>query len=70
MTGTIVAIKEQGYGFIKPDDRKFGKDIFFHLDELEDALLPFDERLMEQAVEFTLDESSGRPRAVDVRPAR
>lgn len=36
MTGTIVRIKDKGFGFIKPD-QEGEKDVFFHAESLVDV---------------------------------
>ena len=51
MHGTIVRIKaDRGFGFVRPTDDRGDGDHFFHVSSLVD--LVFEERLVNQAVEF------------------
>ncbi len=65
MTGTIVRIKENGFGFIKPDDG--GKDVFFHAQSLVD--LTFDDLKEGDAVTFDVEQGPKGPAATNVRRA-
>ena len=61
--GTIARLmRDQGYGFITPED---GKDIFFHRTALRG--LRFDSLKEGQSVEFEVETGPKGPRAVDVR---
>ena len=62
--GTVETLKES-YGFIRCDDDR--PDLFFHRLDLVD--LVFDERLIEQRVQFEQVDSPKGPRAKNVRPA-
>jgi CspA family cold shock protein len=65
MQGTICAIKTTGgFGFIARPD---GEDIFFHASDLIN--LVFEERLLEQRVQFEIVDTERGPRARNVRPA-
>ncbi|MCK4386631.1 MAG: cold shock domain-containing protein [Candidatus Pacebacteria bacterium] len=60
--GTIVRLKEQGYGFIKTEDSE--KDLFFHSNELQNA--DFNSLKEGDAVEFEVTEGQKGPQAVNV----
>jgi CspA family cold shock protein len=62
--GTIKRLTDKGYGFIELEN---GKDIFFHLSNLDGVR--FEELYEGQAVTF--DEGQGRkgPQAENVKPA-
>lgn len=62
-TGTIISVKENGFGFIKP--AAGGSDIFFHRTAVEG--LEFGDALIELRVEFEITEGTRGPRAVAVR---
>ncbi len=65
MTGTIVRKRQEGYGFIKPDDG--GKDVFFHAQSLVD--LGFDDLKEGDAVTFDVEQGPKGPAAANVRRA-
>ncbi len=65
MTGTIVRKKENGFGFIKPDDG--GKDVFFHAQSLVDVA--FDDLQEGDAVTFDVEQGPKGPAATNVRRA-
>ena len=60
--GTISAVKQDGYGFIRCQSRS----VFFHRSALAPGL-PFDASLLERAVEFDEVSSERGPRAMNVR---
>jgi len=63
MTGTIVRIKEQGFGFIKPDDGS--KDVFFHAQSLVEV--GFDDLKEGDKVTFDVEQGPKGPAAANVR---
>ncbi len=63
MTGTIVRLKENGFGFIKPDND--GKDVFFHAQSLVD--LSFDDLKEGDKVTFDVEQGPKGPAATNVR---
>lgn len=63
MTGTIVRKKENGFGFIKPDDG--GKDVFFHAQSLVDVA--FDDIQEGERVSFEVEQGPKGPAATNVR---
>lgn len=63
MTGTIVRKKENGFGFIKPDDGS--KDVFFHAQSLVDVA--FDDLQEGQKVSFDVEQGPKGPAAANVR---
>jgi len=65
MTGSIVRKKENGFGFIKPDDG--GKDVFFHAQSLVDVA--FDDLQEGDAVTFDVEQGPKGPAATNVRRA-
>jgi cold shock protein len=65
MNGTIVRIKENGFGFIKPSDD--GKDVFFHAQSLVD--IAFDDLKEGDAVTFDVEQGPKGPAATNVRRA-
>jgi CspA family cold shock protein len=62
--GTIKRLTERGYGFI---DTGTGKDIFFHMSNVEEVR--FEDLREGQKVSFTEGEGPKGPRAENVRPA-
>lgn len=62
--GTIKRLTDKGFGFI---DTGNGKDIFFHMSNLEGVR--FDELREGQQVSFDTGEGPKGPRAENVRPA-
>ena len=65
MTGSIVRKRDNGYGFIKPDDG--GKDVFFHAQSLIDVA--FDDLQEGQKVSFDVEQGPKGPAAANVRLA-
>jgi len=65
MTGTIVRIKPNGFGFIKPDNGE--KDVFFHAQALVD--IAFDDLKEGDAVTFDVEQGPKGPAAANVRRA-
>ncbi len=65
MTGSIVRKKDNGFGFIKPDDG--GKDVFFHAQSLVDVA--FDDLQEGDAVTFDVEQGPKGPAATNVRLA-
>ena len=67
-TGTITAINERGFGFIRQDDG--GSDLYFHFRELVPGL-SFDDTLIERAVVYEIGvDRNGRDKAVGIQAAR
>ena len=62
-SGTIVKTNEKGFGFIKPDGG--GKDMFFHVTGMQDRS-QFDGLKPDDRVQYTVDQTGDRPRAIDV----
>ena len=62
--GTIKRLTDRGFGFI---DLGNGKDLFFHMSNLEDV--QFDELSEGQTVLFNEGTGPKGPRAENVRPA-
>lgn len=60
--GTVARLMDKGYGFIKPNEG--GKDLFFHMNELQNA--KFDDLKEGEAVEYELGEGPKGPQAVKV----
>ena len=65
MKGSIVRKRDQGYGFIKPDDGS--KDVFFHASSLVD--ITFDELAEGEAVTFDVEQGPKGPAAANVKRA-
>lgn len=65
MTGTIVRKRDNGYGFIKPDDG--GKDVFFHAQSLDG--IAFDDLQEGEKVIFDVEQGPKGPAAANVRRA-
>jgi CspA family cold shock protein len=66
--GTIANLIDKGFGFIKAEGEKGGKDLFFHRNSLEGV--EFSSLNTGQEVEFEMgQDSKGRPQAVKVRLA-
>jgi cold shock protein len=65
MKGTIVRKKDNGFGFIKPEDG--GKDVFFHAQSLVDVA--FDDLQEGDAVTFDVEQGPKGPAAANVRRA-
>lgn len=65
MTGSIVRKRDNGYGFIKPDDG--GKDVFFHAQSLVDVA--FDDLQEGENVTFDVEQGPKGPAATNVRRA-
>ncbi len=63
-SGKIKTLKN-GFGFIVPDDG--GKDLFFHMTELQGV--DFNSLQEGQAVMFEMVDSEKGPKATQVRPA-
>ena len=63
MTGTIVRKRQEGYGFIKPEDGS--KDVFFHAQSLLDVA--FDDLQEGDAVTFDVEQGPKGPAAANVR---
>ena len=62
--GTIKRLTDKGYGFIELEN---GKDIFFHLSNLDGVR--FEELYEGQAVTFTEGQGKKGPQAENVKPA-
>ncbi|HMO77641.1 MAG TPA: cold shock domain-containing protein [Candidatus Paceibacterota bacterium] len=65
MTGTIVRKRDNGYGFIKPDNGD--KDVFFHAQSLVD--IAFDDLREGENVTFDVEQGPKGPAATNVRRA-
>jgi CspA family cold shock protein len=65
MTGQIVRKRDNGYGFIKPDNGD--KDVFFHAQALVDVA--FDDLQEGEAVTFDVEQGPKGPAATNVRRA-
>lgn len=66
-TGTIKnVVLGRNFGFIERD----GKDAFFHLNDIADADLEWDERLVQRRVSFVIVSDTRGPRATAVRAAQ
>jgi CspA family cold shock protein len=63
MTGTIVRVKPNGFGFIKPTDG--GNDVFFHAQALVD--IAFDDLKEGDTVTFDVEQGPKGPAAANVR---
>jgi CspA family cold shock protein len=65
--GTIKAVNERGFAFLRPDHNNLGpKDVFVHLSEFKRAGLREPE--IGERYEFEVQMSPKGPQAVDVRP--
>ena len=62
MKGTIIRKRDEGYGFIKPEEGD--KDVFFHASALE--LVEFDDLQEGDVVSFDIEEGPKGPAAVNV----
>jgi CspA family cold shock protein len=62
MKGTIIRKRDEGYGFIKPEQGD--KDVFFHASALE--LVEFDDLQEGDTVSFDIEEGPKGPAAVNV----
>ena len=65
MKGSIVRKRDEGYGFIKPEDGS--KDVFFHASALVD--ITFDELTEGEAVMFDVEQGPKGPAAANIRRA-
>ncbi len=65
MTGSIVRKRDNGYGFIKPDNDE--KDVFFHAQSLVDVA--FDDLQEGDKVTFDVEQGPKGPAAANVRRA-
>jgi len=65
MTGTVVRKKDQGFGFIKPD-QEGERDVFFHAQALIDVAFDDLQEGDKVSFELNLDGPKG-PAATDVR---
>jgi len=65
MTGSIVRKRDNGYGFIKPDNGE--KDVFFHAQSLVD--IAFDDLQEGENVTFDVEQGPKGPSATNVRRA-
>jgi len=67
MTGKIARLKEQGFGFITPDEGG-EKDVFFHARSLAEGLM-FDELKEGDTVSFDVENGPKGPAAANVQRA-
>lgn len=65
MTGSIVRKRDNGYGFIKPDNGE--KDVFFHAQSLVEVA--FDDLQEGENVTFDVEQGPKGPAATNVRRA-
>lgn len=65
MKGTVIRKRDQGYGFIKPEDGE--KDVFFHASSVVDTT--FDDLNEGDAVTFDVEEGPKGPSAANVQKA-
>lgn len=65
MKGSIVRKRDEGYGFIKPEDGS--KDVFFHASSIVDVT--FDELTEGDAVTFDVEQGPKGPSATNVKRA-
>lgn len=65
MKGSIVRKRDEGYGFIKPENDD--KDVFFHASSLVDIV--FDELNEGDVVSFEIEEGPKGPAAANVQRA-
>lgn len=65
MKGTVVRKRDEGYGFIKPENGE--KDVFFHASSVVDGT--FDDISEGDAVTFDLEDGPKGPAATNVRKA-
>jgi CspA family cold shock protein len=65
MKGSIVRKRDEGYGFIKPENDD--KDVFFHASALVDIV--FDELNEGDVVSFEIEEGPKGPAAANVQRA-
>ena len=63
-SGKIVKVNEKGFGFIQPDETG-ARDIFFHVSGLKNRA-EFDSLAVNDKVDYEIDDSRERPRAIDV----
>jgi cold shock protein len=66
MKGSIVRKRDEGYGFIKPEDGS--KDVFFHASALADAST-FDDLKEGDEVTFDVEQGPKGPAAANVKRA-
>ncbi len=69
-TGTIVkVVSNRGFGFVS---KRGQPDVWFHARDSQWSEEGFTEQLLQLDVEYVeiVDMKNGKPRAVDVRPAR
>jgi cold shock protein len=65
MKGSIVRKRDEGYGFIKPEDGS--KDVFFHASSVVDVT--FEELKEGDAVTFDVEQGPKGPAAANVKRA-
>ncbi|MEN9920254.1 MAG: cold shock protein [Candidatus Parcubacteria bacterium] len=65
MKGSIVRKRDEGYGFIKPEDGS--KDVFFHASAIVDVT--FDELKEGDEVTFDVEQGPKGPAAANVKRA-
>ncbi len=65
MKGTIKTLRDNGFGFITPEDG--GKDVFFHSTEVQGTT--FNELNVGDVVTFEMADSDRGPKAVGVTRA-
>ena len=65
MKGSVVRKRDEGYGFIKPEEGE--KDVFFHASSVVDVT--FDDLKEGDAVTFDVEQGPKGPAATNVRKA-
>ncbi len=65
MKGSVVRKRDEGYGFIKPEEGE--KDVFFHASSVVDVT--FDDLKEGDAVTFDVEEGPKGPAATNVKKA-
>lgn len=65
MKGTVVRKRDEGYGFIKPEDGE--KDVFFHASSVVEGT--FDDIHENDVVTFDVEEGPKGPAAANVKKA-
>jgi len=67
MLGVVKAVRvDRGFGFIESQEAE--GDIFFHIKDVDQSVLPWDEQLTGRRVRFNLVTNDGRNRGVAVSP--
>lgn len=67
MDGTVACVKDKGFGFIRAAGES--DQLFFHVSDICDDTLAFDETLVERRVRFDIIQGPRGPRATNIRAA-